>query len=201
MNDAKIQFSEEELLLAKNGEWILTKNKIIAKISDLFSIIANEMKKDLSAISLPQEIAQTTPKISKGENYKGLPYVVLDYPRLFTKENVFAIRVLFWWGNYFSVTLHLKGNYKEIFLVNIKKNLPLFSKNDFYINTTANEWQHTLHENDYALLKETDILQLEKNFKENNLLKLTAKVELKQWNHSRELIMKLFKIIIEGLKN
>jgi len=35
------------------------------------------------------------PKISKGENYEGLPWVILDFPRYFDKENVFAIRCFF----------------------------------------------------------------------------------------------------------
>ena len=54
-----------------------------------------------------------SPKISKGENYRGLPYVMLDYPRLFGREEVLAIRTFFWWGHGFSVTLHLKGGYRE----------------------------------------------------------------------------------------
>ena len=54
----------------------------------------------------------SSPKISKGENYKGLPWLVLDYPRYFNKEDIFAIRTLFWWGNFFSITLHISGKYK-----------------------------------------------------------------------------------------
>ena len=70
---------------------------------------------------LPAEVAEISPKISKGENYNGLPYVMFDYPRFFTKENVFAVRTFFWWANYFSVTLHLKGEYKEMFAETIFK--------------------------------------------------------------------------------
>jgi len=199
MNEAKIQFSPEELLLAGNAEWILTKNRIIIKIRDLFAGMAGEMGIGLSQISLPDEIKHTTAKISKGENYKGLPYVVLDYPRLFTKENVFAIRILFWWANYFSITLHLKGIYKEYFLEKIKKNISQFSDSNFYINISADEWQHTLHENDYMLLKQADANELEKNFKENNLLKLSAKIELNQLNQAQKLLLELFTVIMQAL--
>ena len=41
---------------------------------------------------LPAEMLFHSPKISKGENYKGLPYVMLDYPRCFGKTDIFAIR-------------------------------------------------------------------------------------------------------------
>jgi hypothetical protein len=188
------------LSLAENAEWILTKNKIVIKICDLFSMLAKEMESDLLQISLPQEIMRTTAKISKGENYKGLPYIVLDYPRLFTKENVFAIRTLFWWANYFSITLHLKGVYMEMFLEKIKKNKSLFAENDFFINTT-NEWQHSLHESDYVLLKHADASAIEKNFLQNDLLKLSAKVELNKWNQSQQLILQLFRKIISVLED
>ena len=56
------------------------------------------------------------PKISKGEKYKGLPWVMLDYPRIFGKEDIMAIGTRFWWGHYFSVTLHLKGGYLRTYL-------------------------------------------------------------------------------------
>jgi hypothetical protein len=200
MNEAKIQFSPEELILAANADLILTKNRIISKIRDLFGSLAKEMETTLSQVSLPKEIKQTTAKISKGENYRGLPYVVLDYPRLFTKENVFAIRVLFWWANYFSITLHLKGIYKDFFLEKIKKGVPVFLENNFYVNVSADEWQHALHEDDYVLLKVQDASMLQKNFDENNFLKLSAKVELNQWNQSEEKLLNLFGIIINNVK-
>jgi len=199
MNEAKIQFSAEELLLAENAEWILTKNRIIAKICDLFAGLAKEMEAGLLQVSLQEEIKRSTAKISKGENYKGLPYVVLDYPRLFTKENVFAIRILFWWANYFSITLHLKGVYKDFFLKKIKKNINFFSDNNFYINTSADEWQHALHANDYILVKEVNAEMLEKSFTQNDFLKLSAKLTLNEWNQSQKLLSELFIMLIQTL--
>src|ERR1700722_6862028 len=97
----KIKLSPDELSTAQNAGLILTKNAIIQKTISLFSMLSENMQHDLLNVELPQEIKTTAPKISKGENYQGLPYVVLDYPRLFGKENTFAIRTLFWWGNYF----------------------------------------------------------------------------------------------------
>src|ERR1043166_6396414 len=104
MNATKVQFSTDELALVEDPTWILTKNNIIIKVCDLFSEIAEKMKQVVETTKLREEIIQRTSKISRGENFKGFPYVVLDYPRLFTEENVFAIRTLFWWANYFSVT-------------------------------------------------------------------------------------------------
>src|SRR6187549_876336 len=107
MQKVKLVLSEEELRIVSDPGIILTKNAIITKVYDLFGILAGEQIQ----FQYPGEAGAIPPKISRGENYKGLPYVVLDYPRLFTSEHVFAIRTHFWWGNYFSVTLHLKGQF------------------------------------------------------------------------------------------
>jgi hypothetical protein len=201
MNATKVQFSADELALVEDAKWILTKNNIIIKICDLFSEIVKEMEPVIVASKLPQEIRQTSSKISRGENYKGFPYVVLDYPRFFTKDNVFAIRTLFWWAKYFSVTLHLKGTYKKLFLEKIKNNLSVFSQNDFYININVNEWQHDLHESDYMQLKHVTSALLEENFLQHDLLKLTVTVELNQWNQLRNPVLEHFFKIVQVLEN
>jgi len=69
-----------------------------------------------------------SPKISRGENYLGLPYLVLDYPRLFRPDAVLAIRTFFWWGHFFSSTLQLSGGYKTEFLSRLQAAQETFSK-------------------------------------------------------------------------
>ncbi|MEI9808974.1 MAG: hypothetical protein WDO16_14545 [Bacteroidota bacterium] len=82
---------------------------------------------------LPPEVIKISPKISKGENYKGLPYLVLDYPRYFEKDNHFAVRSMFWWGNFFSSTLHLSGIYKKKYTSAIEASFTQLQENDFFI--------------------------------------------------------------------
>src|SRR5690349_3943554 len=123
----KIQLSPFEMDLLNNSEWILTKNKIIKKAQRLLEEVQENIVHHVkeSAINLPAEVIAISPKISKGENYLGLPWLMLDYPRYFGKENlrpegplsrqagIFAIRTMFWWGNFFSTTFHLSGEYKK----------------------------------------------------------------------------------------
>ncbi len=199
MNEAKIQLSPEELILVENAEWILTKNAIIRKVYDLFGAMAAAMKIELQNNPLSPDVMETTPKISRGENFKGLPFVVLDYPRLFNREDVFAIRTLFWWGRYFSVTLHLKGIYKELFASQLKKNESLLSDNDFYISSSNDEWSHELGEENYiSLNRNRDFLQ-KKDFSRQPFLKLSAKIDLQNWNQSEKLLMQIFKTILQSL--
>jgi hypothetical protein len=199
MNAAKIQLSPDELELVENASWILTKNRIMGKVYALFGMIAEHMKSELTK-NVPLDASmQTTPKISKGENYQGLPYVILDYPRLFSKEDVFAIRTMFWWANYFSVTLHLKGSYKEMFIGKIGKNISGTPVNDFYISISGDEWMHELDEKNYIQLSQTNSATLENIFSGNSFLKISTKIELNKWNDSEVLLMDSYKKLLRLL--
>ena len=115
MEGTKILLSAEELSLVQDTHWLLTKNNIIEKTKALFGNLAESLVKQTSRYEdhFPQTVHLYSPKVFKGEYYEGLPYVMLDYPRIFGKDDVFAIRTFFWWGNFFSITLQLKGSYHQ----------------------------------------------------------------------------------------
>jgi len=116
-----VKLSKEELALVSEAGFILTKNRIINKVDDLFRQLSEDFQQ--RSKHLPESIISIPPKISKGENYNGLPWVMLDYPRAFSNSDVFAIRCFFWWGNFFSITLQLQGSYKDMYSTSIKRYL------------------------------------------------------------------------------
>ena len=201
MNRAKIQLSPDELALVQNSDWLLTKNKIIEKVYDLFGTVAEETRAILQNASswLPAEAFTASPKISKGENYLGLPYVMLDYPRLFTKEDVFAIRTLFWWGNFFSVTLHLKGRYKDQYIQAINKKLYLFADNNFHICIGGDEWRHEFTDDNYISLKQAGHASAERILLKDDFCRLSARVSLNDWNQSNNALVELFRVIVNSI--
>ena len=84
MDATKIRLSAKEAELIANADWILTKNEILKKVKHLLEELMKEQQKHIrSCHGLPAEILVPPPKISKGENYRGLPYLVLDHPRYF----------------------------------------------------------------------------------------------------------------------
>jgi hypothetical protein len=191
---AKIQLSEEELKLVQNAEWLLTKNNIISKVYHLFGEIAEWQQRHISSVIFP-----SSPKISKGENYQGLPYVMLDHPRVFGKEDVFAVRTMFWWGHYFSVTLHLKGIYKEKYRQLIIENRLLLEQHDFYICIGEDEWRHEFAEDNYVLLSQVNADELETRLLATDFCKLSAKISLHQWDRSKEILCALYEMIFTSL--
>jgi hypothetical protein len=193
--------SASEMELVKNAGWILTKNTLLRKITGLFAELSGLMQAEWQKGNWPPELSQSTPKISKGENYKGLPYLVLDYPRRFSRTDIFAIRTLFWWGNYFSVTLHLKGRYKDIFLPVIREHISRLAENHYYICVSPDEWLHELDESNYRPLAEMTVEQTDEILSAKSFLKLTAKYELDKWNEAAVLLMQSFRTIVQVMSS
>jgi hypothetical protein len=198
MNPAKITLSEEELELVQNARVLLTKNTIIEKVYALFGEIAHHIRDQVwqHHWALPPEVAATDPKISRGENYKGLPYVMLDYPRLFGKENVFAIRLLFWWGNFFSVTLHLKGQYKQLYVSNIKKQWERATKAGIYISIGNDEWRHDFEADNYIPLHQVGAGAVEEVLSAHEFCKLSARIPLHQWDEAPVLLPEMYGVLL-----
>jgi hypothetical protein len=199
MNYAKIHLSTDELLLVKNAEWILTKNVIIGKVGSLFGALAEQLQEKVIKDRLPNQIGFNSAKISKGENYNGLPYVMLDCPRLFTRQNIFSIRTFFWWGNYFSVTLHLKGEFQQRFTDSIRKNIDLLAENEFFLSVTGDQWEHDLRSSNYLLIRKMSESELNNRFAQPEFLKIGAKLDFSMWDHSEEELLKLYALIIQSL--
>lgn len=184
MEKAKVQLSEDELRLMQNSEWILTKNRVIEKISIGLGELVIRMQDELGKRKLLFQdlIEQSTPKISRGEKYQGLPYVMLDYPRIFHKEDILAIRTLFWWGNFCSITLHTKGRFTEALLPNIMTAAESLQEKGFYISMEGNEWNHDLTSGDYKQMSAFSGKEIENEFDKAGFLKLSAKIEFGQWD-------------------
>lgn len=185
---ANVSLSAFEKQLVTDANWILTKNGIIQKVYALFGGLSETWQTHGSLQQIPNDITATAPKISKGENYEGLPYVMLDYPRCFSKEDVCAIRTFFWWGNFFSITLHLKGKYKKQHEQVIADAIRKGVLTNAWINVTDDEWAHHFEHTNMTPVQVTDADTLQGK----KLLKLAYKLELSQWDNAEELLKNVF---------
>ncbi len=202
MEETKIQLSEDELLLMQNSDWILTKNRIIEKISEGFGDLVVRMQQQMAGFQQVHNgiVTPGSAKISRGEKYQGLPYVILDYPRIFGKEDILAIRTLFWWGNYCSVTLHVKGVWQEVVLQKLIAHLEQLNMNSFYISFSGNEWSHNVLDADYVRLQQLSQEEILQKLPAKAFLKLTSKVEIGAWITMEKKLFELFLNLAELIK-
>lgn len=196
MDAAKIRLSAREMELVVNAEWILTKNSVLEKVKTLLEDLQDKMPAHFRTIMHRQTI-QVPPKISKGENYKGLPYLILDYPRLFEKENTLAIRTMFWWGNFFSITLQLGGGYKKELEERGSSAYSLLAGNSFFCCINEDEWEHHFDNTNYISLKEMSEEQFKMIIGEKSFIKIAKKILLHQWNDAGDILLDDFKLLTE----
>jgi hypothetical protein len=196
MEVSKIQFSEPERELMQNAAIILTKNSVLEKIKSLLELVQTDQvewirKEGHDAI----EAFVTSPKISRGEYYQGLPYLILDYPRRSGSNELFFIRNMFWWGNFFSTTLHLSGRYKELYLQKVIESYK--DLQDYSIGIHEDPWMHHFEKDNYIAVNTLS----EKAFTticENGLhLKLAKAMPLDQWQQAREQLMENWKMLLK----
>lgn len=134
-------------------------------------------------------------KISKGENLEGLPFIVLDYPALFNNDNIFCVRTLFWWGNYFSLSLIITGEYFNRFEKNISENINALKKEKVFLLTTNDIWNNNLKSNDFLKTKNQKLRLLRKFISKKHTLKISMKIKFDKQDSLVEHSAKFFDLL------
>ena len=153
---AKVMLSEKELEQLYDAEWILSKNRIMEKISILFGDLAEEWR---SNFKLKQSLIDSSsfrhPKISKGEQYQQLPWMILDYPREIARSDIFLVRCFFWWGKYFAIILHMEGSYQKKYSHQFQRQL---HHKGWHLYIGADKWDNSFNTKNYtSTWTQTDI--------------------------------------------
>lgn len=183
MKGTKIEFTDVEHKMLANKEFLLTKITIIKKVSKQFSLLQGGLENIVISEGLDQKLPVNIrdKKISKGENYKGLPFVILDFPQSFSKENIFTYRTMFWWGNFFSFTLFLKGSPLHTNLHLLKENLLQSEDKELFISTGNALWEYHYLENNFRKFNELAENDLERIL-DKPFLKLSYKMPVTKTN-------------------
>ncbi len=200
--------------------WILTKNSVMGKVVGLMGNLSGTYRgiwgdaiadgaRGARALdagnSLSGErgdgshggipgIESGDPKVSRGENYRGLPWVMLDYPRVFGRADVLAIRTFFLWGHGFSVTLHLKGVYQKLYLPVIRSRREELAAAGFHVGVSDDEWRH---EHTAEVFRP---LGGDGDFGNGSFFKLSAAVGLDRWGEAPDLLTGLFGTLVGVLR-
>lgn len=194
---SKIDVSKEGFRLLTQQEPWNERRRLVEQLYAWFGNALVETKQRhhelFSSLVSPESL---NGKITRGDNYKGFPYVLLDYPNFFSKENILAARNLIWLGNGFYCTLHVRGDLLENVL-NAITNLPPSRFENVLVYTGNDEWQHHVDENwkTIAHVGQADLT----NALKQNWLKLGSTVDLHEpenWNAQLEAIYKRWKSLL-----
>lgn len=150
---------------------ILTKNRVMDEMKLLMSRLAARFQAGTQQDPALAQMLATGPKISRGENYEGLPWVVLDYPRYSAGDEVVFIRTMFWWGQHFSSTLQVHGP--------LANKIPLQDLRNTYICINEDRWQHHFRADNYRLLEDAEP-------RAGDFIKLARRIPIDQWAEAEE---------------
>jgi hypothetical protein len=114
---AKLHFDVQEFRTLSDTGFFHYKQQITQKVSAAFGRIIHRIRElpEVAAVPWPTGTDTTLGKISKGEQHEGLPWLVADMPRYFSKHDTLLYRVMLHWGQPFSMQWVLSGKPLEQF--------------------------------------------------------------------------------------
>ena len=188
----------QELEIITNPELMQAKVSAISKIKDLLTVVREKLDQEI-CLSPPDILPVSKPgsgKISRGENYLGLPYVILDHPAVFGVEDIFAFRTMFWWGHFFSCTLHLQGSYWDRYKKSFINTGDYFNGDDVFLSSGHSPWHYHYGIDNYILLRQVDTAFLSSR----PFLKISKKLNLEDYTLLPVFAINFFRQLAELLQ-
>jgi len=175
-------FDAYELQIMHNTKFLRTKRAVIATQVQLLANFAQKLQQlpVHQQFNFPIEVHCKSVKVAKGNNYRGLPYVMLDCPKAFQKEHIFAFRSMFWWGHGYSFTLHLGGKFWNRYREIITANLAQVNTNNMYVCVNNSAWEYHFEADNYCTLQSLTTAQQQRLFNNRNFCKLSIPLSLSQ---------------------
>ncbi|OEK04265.1 hypothetical protein [Roseivirga misakiensis] len=142
-----------------------------------------------NAIQLPTKVSKLPGKISKGNNHKGYPFQVSDFPANFSQENIFTFRSTIWYGNFFSFALIVSGIPKNEF--DIQK--PNLQQGEHYFSLNETVWDTHFDASSASLLTLQTLEDNISQIKKSSHLKIFRVFEMNQIHSFNRLGIDCFK--------
>ena len=106
---------------------------------------------------------------------------------------------MFWWGNFFIVTLHLSGIYKDQFTKDPSVLLSFLQKKNFFVCVSDKEWQHHFEGDNYKPSSVSSLQEFEA-INQKYFFKASKKISLSEWDNVNEFVLNCFREIMQLLQ-
>lgn len=189
-----MKLTQEEHKVLNDTHFLKVKHQLSEKVIKYLSHIERALHEEVTlhkkSFPFPKGTFLKGGKISKGDQYKLLPYFILDYPRLFTQKEIFAYRSMLWWGHHFSCTLQLSGpvleKNKEVLIDNI------FLDKDIYFCVNNQPWEYHYGNDNYLQIKDLTKKDLINQINRNGFIKVNDCLPLEEWEAYKSFTLKTF---------
>ena len=194
MQVTKMNLSPEERSVLCSQEFFLVKRSLSQKLDETFAGLQHAWIEDVAAWTLPMEgIDRTRGKIFKGENYLFFPYTIMDFPRHFSREAVFAVRTMCWWGHEFSMTLHLQGVAMAPYVRDFNTRCSRMEKNQLFFCINDHPWEYHFGNENYRPIDSLNDDAINKHLHEKEFLKVAYKIPFSRLDEIEQLGKKVIR--------
>ncbi len=194
-----IAFTPKELTALQNKDFFYLKRSATDKIIALFGQIAESIKAlpEHRDFLFPEGTDASTGKISRGENYRQLPYIVLDLPRLFSPTSIFAFRVMYLWGHEFSFSLLLSGEALQTYLPQISAKFEYLQDHHLFVCMADTLWQHEFTHENYVSLFQTNKSAFLEQIGTHGFCKLSVPLQVEDWEIADVQALSTYQLFLE----
>jgi hypothetical protein len=166
-------------------DYPMVKRQIVQKVGQLFQLLGQKLGRELEDSGL---IGSAEYKISRGENYRNMPYTVLDFPRITGNNFPVVCRTLFWWGHYFSCTLLVQTS-----LIDIQNTASLLAqKGKLKLYTGSDLWEQDLNNSGFVKLNTIKPKEISDILAQQEYLKVSCKITLKDFENLETLAVEAY---------
>lgn len=173
--------SEQELRYLADRDFLTAKHRIQHTLRRQLEQALLLIQQHQQRLGLPDALWQVPPKISRGENYEQLPYLVLDYPRVFQQEDVFAYRSMIWWGHEISCSLQLGGAYWQHYRHALLSGLAQEDAGDWCLCVHTSPWEYHFRSDNYLPLQQLRQVGNLQEFMQKPFFKLSRRLPLERY--------------------
>jgi hypothetical protein len=203
MKDKPSNLDESAFNLLTNASIYIQIQSLESKVTELFGLIAQSLGPTIDSFNrtVGEDFQSKNPKISRGNNYKGLPWTTLDYPRNFDTSGVFAFRLLCLRGHSFVITMHISGKFYQKYKIPIFKNLPFFECNNYLITNGDSEWEHLITSENYKAIPSTEneIKEIENKTELIQYIKFAKAISFYEWDNLTTIIQAEYNFLLKTL--
>ena len=197
----QLELQEQELRYLQDTEFLRAKLRIQDTLRALLEQAQQQIAVHKDSLQLPLSVWEVPPKISRGENYEGLPYLVLDYPRIFQQEATFAYRCMLWWGHGFSCTLHLGGAYWQQHQEQLLQGLKALPQpNNWWVGVNSTPWEYHYRPDNYLPLQVLSNTEGIQGFKEKPFFKISRHLPINRYQELPQFCMDTLQELSDLLK-
>lgn len=183
--------SKEELTFITNQRNFELKNEVDQVINHLLYHFQQELANSLEkhVFRLPLKLSKLPGKVNKGNNHKGFPFQVIDYPSVLNKTDQFSFRSLVWYGNLFSFSLILNGKPKSNYHFPLEGIL-----NKGYQLLLSNEiWETDVNHQSHMEISTNNLKEVNTYISENHMIKIFKTFDLNQIHDFERLGIECFR--------